>query len=422
MKTTYVYYALIAASMITGALMPLVLATAKAVNITEFFLFTYLIGIPFSALLVFITKKQSNLALYLKEPKRLGLIVLMGLLTYLPFNVAILYAEHFVSASLATVVFRISPLLMLLFLPTLLREKLSRSQVVALLLAFIGVYIALTGGQPTSILSNPNLPIVALLVGAALSYALSTLLMKRYAFDVPSELLIFNVALFAIFGTLFLLTGAPQSQISLSNIGAMFYIAVANNIIGFYLYFTAIRILKTTFVTNLYFLSPFITFLFAHFLLGEAILPYYLVIAALVAVGLLIQKYDKLGGTYAAKKTSRRRNFTIFDVSGAFLNTGERAIVRILNDGGRVLAVRLPGEQKGAVQRLIDQNKDGYTNVFTSEHGPIGKEVSLIKEIMGAEPNDMILMKVGSFDEGELFFGDMADKLHIIPGDEFQAK
>ena len=39
-----------------------------------------------------------------------------------------------------------------------------------------------------------------------------------------------------------------------------------------------------------------------------------------------------------------------------------------------------------------------------------------MKDVMGANPNDMILMKVGSFDEGEAFFADMSDLInHEIP-------
>lgn len=400
-------YTFLVVSLLTGALTPIVLKLATGFGIVEFFMLTYLIGIPLSYLLVVGTRKRQELRTYLKAPKKVALIGLMGVLTYLPFEVAILYAEHFVSAALATVVFRINPLLMLVFIPTLLRERLSRNQIIALMLAFIGVYFALTGGQLTSIFNNPDLGIVSLLVLSALSYALSTLFMKKYIFDMASGIVIFNIVLFALFAIAFVATGMITSPLSLVAVGAMLYVALMNNVIGFYAYFSAFRLLKTTFVTNFYFLSPFITLFFANLLLGEAIEPYYVLIAVLVTTGLIIQKFDKVGGTYLAAKPERTRNFVIFDVSGAFANTGEAAISAVLNDGGRVLAVNLPSRHRETIGKRLAEGD--YSNVFTGEHKGISNEIAFVRDMIGSKPEDTVLLKAGSFDEGEAFFGDMSD-------------
>lgn len=402
-------YASLVFGLVTGAFVPIVLAVATQANLTEFFLISFLLGSVIAALLVIATKKQKETLSYLKDPKKLGLITLIGLLTYLPFGAAILYAERYVTAALATVVFRTSPLLMLIFIPIVLRERLSKSQVAALCLAFAGIYVALTGGQLSLIFNSPDIPIVLLLVLAAAAYAVAALLMKKYIFDMPSELLIFNVALFVLFGVAFLGTGMVTSQLNLNDWLAIILIA-ADNVIGFYAYFYSFRLLKTTLVTNVYFLSPFITLLFASFLLGETIQPYYILIAVLVTAGLVLQKFDKVGGTFMAKQQRRLRHFVIFDVSGAFSGTGETAITSVLQEGGRVLAVKLPQKHEKAVMGMV--SRKSYTNVFTNRHAPIANEVRFVKDIMHANPDDMVLMKAGSFEEGEEFFGDVSDLVH----------
>jgi drug/metabolite transporter (DMT)-like permease len=399
-------YAALVFGLVTGALVPIVLALATQMSLTEFFLLTYAIGTVFAVLFVLAAGKQREAASYFRQPRKLGLIALMGLLTYLPFGAAILIAERYVSAALATVVFRTSPLLMLIFIPILLRERLSKIQVAALLLAFIGIYVALTGGQLGIVFSNPDLPVLLMLVLASGGYAIASLLMKKYIFDMPSELLVFNVSAAVLFGVAFVATGAVLSPIQPSYVLAMLLVA-GDNVIGFYTYFYSFRLLKTTLVTNTYFLSPFLTLLFAGLLLGETIQPYYLLIAVLVTVGLVIQRFDTTGGTYKAVKPQRTRNFVIFDVSGAFADTGEAGIASTLKDGGRVLAVSLPARHREAVVQRLAQG--GYSNVFTSEHAGIANEVAFVKDMMSSKPDDMVLLKAGTFEEGEDFFGDMSD-------------
>ena len=405
-------YAALVFGLVTGALVPIVLELATQMSLAEFFLLTYAIGTAFAMLLVFATGKQHEAASCFRQPGKFGLIALIGLLTYLPFGAAILFAERYVSAALATVVFRTSPLLMLIFIPVILRERLSKSQVVALTLAFVGIYVALTGGQLGIVFSNPDIPVLLMLVLAAGGYAIASLLMKKYIFDMPSELLIFNVSAVALFGVAFVATGAVLSPIQPGYVLAMLLVA-GDNVIGFYTYFYSFRLLKTTLVTNVYFLSPFLTLLFAGLLLGEAIQPYYLLIAVLVTAGLVIQRFDTVGGTYKAAKPQRTRNFVIFDVSGAFADTGEAGIASTLNDGGRILAVSLPARHRETVVQRLAQG--GYSNVFTSEHSGIANEVAFVKDMIGSKPEDMVLLKAGTFEEGEDFFGDMADLVEPEP-------
>ncbi|MDG6989460.1 MAG: EamA family transporter [Nitrososphaerota archaeon] len=406
MRIKTVGYFCLVTSLFTGALVPVVLSWAKEANLVEFFFLTYLLGIVVAATTTLVAGKRKEAASYFTQPRRLALVAFVGLLVYLPFEVVVLYAEHYVTAALATVVFRTSPLLMLALIPTLLRERLTRNQVVALALAFFGIFVALTGGNPLGFFGAPDLPIILLLLLAAFAYALSSLLMKRYVFDLSSELLIFNVALFVVFAVAFLSMGAQFRALSLADIGVILFIS-ADNIVGFFMYFYAFRLLKTTVVTNVYFSSPFISLLLANILLGEVVQPYYVLIAILVTVGLVIQSRDRIGGTYLPKYPSKLGSFYVVDVSGAFANTKEGVIASSLGSGGRVMAVKIPSKNKAEAERRVRNGT--YSNFFMGDNGRIAGETNFVGDILHVNPDDLVLMKVGSFDECEKFFGELAD-------------
>ncbi|MEM0159843.1 MAG: DMT family transporter, partial [Candidatus Micrarchaeaceae archaeon] len=226
-KTKAISYLLL--SLFTGALMPIMLDLAKGMNLFEFFMLTYLIATPFALLITKAAGRRNDAVAMLKDKKMLGLTVAVGLLSYLPIGFFIMFAERFVSASLATVVFRTSPLLMLIFLPILLKERLSINQIAALLLAFVGIFIAMSAGG-FSISGGPDALIILFLAFGALAYALGGVLAKRYMFDMASGISTFNISLFVLFAALFAATGFRFSPLNLAEIIAIVYVAVANNV------------------------------------------------------------------------------------------------------------------------------------------------------------------------------------------------
>jgi drug/metabolite transporter (DMT)-like permease len=356
---------------------------------------------------IFLTHSTKKLVAVLRDKRLLAISILISLLVFLPIEFGIAYAEKYVSASLATVIFRTSPLLMLPLLPLMLREKLTKYQIGALTLAVLGIFIGITGGTFNTVFLNASFYAIMFLVVLAFLYALSNVLIKKYLIDMGVILAIASVCLAVLFSTMYLISGHAIGSISVQDLAAIVFLGAFSNVIGYYMYFTGLRILKTTFVTNLILLSPFITFVFANVFLGEAIQPYYVIIALFVAAGILIQKFDVLGGTYLARKKSGARNkFLIFDVSGAFVNTGETAISGAIRSGGRVMAVKLDGKHRDAINDFVKSRNDN--TIFIGKKSAIAKEYDFCKEILGAGDSDMIIMKAGDTKDGERFFDSMA--------------
>ncbi len=350
-------YVFITAALFCGALFPLALKEADTLgmNMFAFMFLAFLMAMPASLLFVVARKKTDRLKEYLVNPRQFLLIGIMGFINLAFVDYGLIFAEKFVSASLATVLYRMQPLLMLLFIPFLLREHISKIQVAALSLAFVGIYVAFSAGG-ASLFAGADGPIIAFLVAMTLISAFATVFLKRYNTDMESTMFMFNAVTLVIATALFLLSGASMPALSLDGVVSLAYIGLIANIAMPFFYYSAFRALKTTFVTNLYFLSPFMTMLFANLLFHEPVYPYYLVIAALVAVGIFIQRFDRTGGKYVVKNRKALEEAPqIADVTGAFLNTRVNAINAAISGNGRVLAMKLTKSLYARVKEPVNE-------------------------------------------------------------------
>ncbi len=392
----------LALALLLGALVPVMLDIGTNMNTTEFLFIAYLIATVASLGFVLATKRGSRLVEYLSNARYLAMIGVIGILNYALFEYGMAFAEHYISASLATAVYRTYPILMLLFLPAILREHVTKYQVAALGLGLLGLLIALTGGS-IGTLADSNAGIIAFMAFIALGSAVAAVLVKRYSFDIVNGVFIFSVANLLFFSVIYAASGFPQSTVTTGDIAALIYVGVVYNVFVGIMYYSALRMLKTTFVTNIYFLSPFITFFFSYLLLGEAIAPYYVVIAVLVSAGILIQKLDRKGGTYVAKK-HRASKTVIFDVTSAFVNSGYDAVLAPIMGGGRVLAVTVDGSSRQHVDAFIRTNADAYNAVlYTDSHKSVTpNEAEFVREMMGARRDQLVFMCAGKPDSGEL--------------------
>ncbi len=398
-------------AMVGGALFPLALKVTVANNVNPYsFLFlSYILATVASFVLVVAKGKTQQLREYLGNPReylKIGIVgfTFAGLAFY-----GISWAEQSISAILATVVYRMQPLLMLLFLPVLLRERVSKTQVAALLLAFAGIYIAVTGGNPLAF-SGADAGVVLSLFAIVLIGSLAGVFIKRYTTDMECTMFMFNSTSLVFATALFLYTGAQLPALNPTTALTLLYIGVPTSVGVTYLYFRGFRTLKTTFVTNYYCLSPFITAVFAAILLNETIQPYYLVIAVLVTIGIVIQKFDKEGGTYMTKSKMHVEDLWIFDVTGAFHDTRVEAIRKTLSGGGRVLAIKLNQGEYRRIKKSPDFRNPKprkailvYTN--TDGHLVSREENNYLSDILDVSPEETVLMSAGDLETSEKFFG-----------------
>ena len=394
-------YIFILFSLVGGALFPIALKVAAQSNVSIYaFLFmAFLISTPTSLLLVALRGKLPHLKAYAKNPKEYLMLGLIGFTNLAFVDYGIIYSEHFVSASLATVIYRMQPLLMLLFIPLVLRERVTSIQIAALMLAFAGIYIALSAGG-LSVSWNTDTGIVLFLVVMTLISAFSTVFLKRYTTDMESTMFIFNSVALVIASGLFLLNGGQLPVLNTSSTIALLYMGVIMSVCVPFFYYSAFRVLKTTFVTNLYFLSPFLTILFAGMLLNEPIYAYYIIVAVLVAVGLIIQKFDKKGGNYSPVKKSLR-HAQIFDMTGAFVGSKENEIANLIKSGSRVLAVKT-GNLKNNMMVVLSKGEE-VPRLITDFENRFVNEIAFTSDTLDRREGELLLLVVGKEAECEEF-------------------
>lgn len=398
-------------ALLLGALFPVMIDLARDISTAQFLFYTYALSTLTSLSFVLLMKKKERLVSYIRNGRDFLTIAFIGLLNYALLEYGLSYTERFVDASLATAVYRAYPLLMLLFIPLVLRERVTRYQVIALFLGFAGLFVALTGGDLTAF-SGPNLSVMPMLVAMALASALATLLVKRFVFDMESSMFIFNLANLLFFALLFAASGFPSAALSMKDAMAIAYVGTVYNVFVGFMYYDALRMLKTTFVTNIYFLSPFLTFVFAYLILGEQIQAYYLLIAGLVAVGIVIQKFDTRGGTFAQKAGKERRHAIIYDVTSAFVNSGEAAIHDVIKGGGKVLAVKVDKKHYDIVDRALKNTERKEVLLYTDLHDMVkNEEAEFIRDIIGAEPQELVFMGAGDTGKCETALTDFMDTI-----------
>lgn len=406
-------YSMLVFSMLLASLLPILLSFGKGAVLDEFLLIVYASSIPFAFLAVYFRGKTGELRAVLKKPRTLAIMAVTGIASIFPIQYGVAFAESQVSASLAIVIIRTSPLLMLLLLPIMLRERLTKYQIFALSLGFVGLYIGVTGGSLT-VFQNADTGMVMFLIAMAFIYAFCIVLLKKYMFDVSVFVFVSGIVMFILMSGIFAAGGAQLYPLTAFQISLAILIGIFYNVFNNSIYYYALRPVKATVVANIFAISPFITFLLASVILGEPIQVYYVAIALLAFAGIVIQSFDKYGSSYIAKrKSSISDRMVIFDVTGVFANTGEMAINDTIQNGGRILAVKLPNEYSGQVSGMADMQ----TQVYTDSHKSIAEESRFVKDIVGAGKDEFVVMKAGLLEECEQFFEKLQERMKM-PGKE----
>jgi drug/metabolite transporter (DMT)-like permease len=179
--------------------------------------------------------------------------------------------------------------LTLLSIP-LLKQRIATSQLLAILISYLGVVIISTHGDLLSLrFSNPTG--VALALGSTVIWALYWIYNTKDQKDpVASLFLNFLFGLPLVFLAMVVLSGL-RIEHTVGLVGAA-YVGLFEMSIAFVLWLNALRLARTTAsVANLIFFSPFLSLLFIHFLVGEKILASTLVGLVFIVAGNILQRF-----------------------------------------------------------------------------------------------------------------------------------
>ncbi|MCL4374208.1 MAG: EamA family transporter [Candidatus Marsarchaeota archaeon] len=399
MKIKSFGYALLALALVLSASMPIAFKLGSNISPLKLMFFASLVGTIVS-LFVTIAKGTTRRSFeYFTKRTPFLVMATFGVLDYTILTLIFSYATHFVSASLVAVIYRTWALMLVLLAPFIIRERISKYDIAAVLIGFSSFAVVMLQGTPLS-MPVAVLPFVGIVLVGAFLDAFTNAVTKRYSYELTSSIFAYNLIAFAIFLPLALIYGqASLAGMSASDIMAIAFIGIVVDVALTFAFVDSIRMLNVTLVGTTNILVPFITIALSFVLLGERMYWYYFVIAIGVAAGLLVQHYAPKRSNYISKNKSTR-GYAIFDVSGAFAGTGSPTVYKMLKGNGRALAVKLAASKK--VYDIMEQNgrlggQDGYM-IFTDSRpfGEISKnELDFIKDIVGAEENDTVIIGVG---------------------------
>lgn len=179
------------------------------------------------------------------------------------------------------------PACIILFSCLILKEKLTVGKLLAVLMSFTGVVIVATGGSFQSFdLSNARGALFCL--AAAVSYGFYAVLNKRESYDKEISVLV----AFAISGLAAFLCAIFMGQLRPLTLkewgGSAFAGAVCNGLPGV-LWVVALQNGNTAILANLSYLTPVISMIVTHFVLGEPITVWSIVGTALIVSGIFMQ-------------------------------------------------------------------------------------------------------------------------------------
>lgn len=212
---------------------------------------------------------------------------LLGFLNPFLYYVVLFWAYSLLPAQEAMVLNYLWPIILVLLSIVMLKQRIGWLSVMAIVISFAGTVIIAFRGQLGAPIANPTGFLLA--TGSSIIWALYWILNMK---DVrqPAEKLTLNFA----FGTFYililtLLISSPFPPKAVGLTGAL-YVGLFEMGFTFLLWLNALKFSDTTArVSNLIFISPFLSLLFINIFVGEPIFPSTFVGVFLIIGGVMMQ-------------------------------------------------------------------------------------------------------------------------------------
>lgn len=261
--------------------------TLRHLNYAQLLFFSSLVSVIILG--IFISVNGQFRLIRQTSTKQLGYSALLGFLNPFAYYLILFKAYSLLKAQEAVALNYIWPMMLVLLSVPVLKQKIKFISVIALLISFSGAIIIATKGRPFSLdLSEPLG--VGLALSSALFWAMFWLLNVR---DQREETLkLFMNFLFGFLYTLIycVFTGnliIPGLEGALGSV----YIGLFEMGITFVLWLKALKYAENTAkVSNLVYLSPFISLVFISVIIGEKILPSTIAGLTLIITGIVLQQ------------------------------------------------------------------------------------------------------------------------------------
>ena len=203
------------------------------------------------------------------RPKTLCLLSALGLLGMFLMSVLFYYGLARLEAQQAYIINYLWPILIVFFSWLILKQPMTARTCAALLLSFFGVIIVATEGSLTDLAGVDMSGVVACLLGAC-CYALFSVLNMRVQCDKFVAMLVYYVAT-TVVSLLCLLVQGSVPVLTAAQWGGTLWLGMVTNGLAYTTWALAMDRGDTAKLSNLAYLTPFLSLVYIFFLLHEPI-------------------------------------------------------------------------------------------------------------------------------------------------------
>ncbi len=257
----------------------------------------------FSVIVLFIIILSTKKTVFLRQTTRTNLIhsAILGFLNPFLYYFVLLKAYTLLKAQEAGTLNYIWPITLVLLSIPLLKQKIKLLSVIAIVISFAGIIVISTEGRITTLeFSEPSG--VALAVSSSIFWALYWIFNIKDKRDEVIKLFVNFV-----FGTLFILIAILLSggfkNISFKGLAGALYIGIFEMGLTYFLWLKALQLSENTAkVSNLVYLSPFISLMIINIAIGEKILLSTVTGLILIIAGIILQQISGRYGNNGSKR------------------------------------------------------------------------------------------------------------------------
>ncbi|MGL4861109.1 MAG: DMT family transporter, partial [Enterobacteriaceae bacterium] len=217
-------------------------------------------------------------------------ILILGTLGMAMYQSLAYYSATLTSATNMGILLSLMPLMALVLSLLLLGQSLTRGAIAGSLLSFIGVLLVVSSGDPYNLIHHGINWGDAMMLLATLSYALYSVLLKRWALRIPPLQLLYLQTLVAILVLLPLYLLSPKMGLSKDNMLLISYACLLASVLAPLLWMYGIRQIGPGRMSLFFNLVPIFTALIASAILHEQLGLYHIIGGALTLFGVLLSE------------------------------------------------------------------------------------------------------------------------------------
>jgi len=248
-----------------------------------------------SCLILFLILLFQKKLFLIRKIQRVSLLhsLLLGFLNPFLYYTVLFKAYSLLPAQEAMTLNYTWPVMLVLLAIPLLKQSLTLKSMIAVLVSFAGIFIISTKGNPMEFsFSNALGDILA--IGSSVIWALFWIYNVKDKKDDVVKLFL-NFLSGSLFSGILMLFFSDLSKFSFVSLPAIVYIGIFEMSITFVFWLLALKYsARADKVSQLIFLSPFLSLIFIHFIIGENIAISTLIGLVFISFGIIIQQSSLL--------------------------------------------------------------------------------------------------------------------------------